>query len=198
MSMCPTWRAVSSITWATTQRSVVGRASGPASEVERRCRVQHGVGGRRLGPVEGDDLVDRPAVGQLEHVLAPGHVHRLTREEDPHPEPLRVAEVHDDRTERVRVRGRTPAELVLVEVLELEDGALPQVGQPRRGPSFSRRPAPIGGTRHAERGRRLPGRRRSLGWDHERRLPGPPGPGQPEPTSSRVERGRRSSLGGDS
>ena len=41
----------------------------------------------------------------------------------------------------------------------------------------------------SERGRRLPGRRRSLGWDHERRLPGPPGPGQPEPTSSRASTG---------
>ena len=133
MSMCPTWRAVSSITWVTTQRSVVGSASLAAARSNDGAAVQHGVGGRRLGPVEGDDLVDRPAVGQLEHVLAPGHVHRLTHEEDPHPEPLRVAEVHDDRTERVRVGRRTPAELVRVEVLELEDRALPQVGQPRAG-----------------------------------------------------------------
>ncbi len=71
MSMCPTWRAVSSMRWKTAQRNVVGRKIAPGGEVERGGLVEDGVGQRALLAVERDGLLDAPALGQLEHVGAP-------------------------------------------------------------------------------------------------------------------------------
>jgi hypothetical protein len=93
--MWPTWRAVSSRRWNTTQRSVVGRIS-PDEVRSREPAPSKTTSAASVSLVEGDDVVDRPSLGHVEHSLSPRHVHGLAGEDDPHPQPFGVAQVDHD------------------------------------------------------------------------------------------------------
>ena len=122
--MWPTCRAVSSRRWYTAQRNVVGRRVPAGWEIEGGRAVEHGVDQGRLGPVEGGDLVHPPALGQLEHVGAPGHIHGLPGEDGADPEAFAVAQVDDEHAERVGRRSGLPAQLFRAQPFDLVERAI--------------------------------------------------------------------------
>ena len=133
MSMCPTWRAVSSIRWNTAQRNVVGRRSpreGRSSEVtcSRTMSATCSPPGRTPRPPR------RPSPREVEHVGPPGHVHRLAGAMARSQSRSRVAEV-DDQDARASWpcgAGRQRS-WRRIQALDLEDGALAQVLEPGPG-----------------------------------------------------------------